>query len=106
MQRKNLRFVQGVDFDLIENLPKNGNMYMFIFDDSCVKILNSRQFVKISTAGRHIIHQTQLVSSKKIEKRCRITKYTHSFFQVTEICLTNQYIKSTIRSRISIERVV
>ena len=106
MQRKNLRYVQGVDFDLIENLPKNGNMYMFRFDDSCEKFLNSRQFVKIATAGRLIIHQTQLVSSKEIGKRCIITKYTHSFVQVTEICLTNQYLKSTIRSRISIERVV
>ena len=24
MQRKNLKFIQGVDFELIENLPKNG----------------------------------------------------------------------------------
>ena len=53
MQRKNLKFIQGVDFDLIENLPNNGAKYLLIFDDSCEKISNSKQFVKIATAGRH-----------------------------------------------------
>ena len=38
--------------------------------------------------------------------RYRVTKYTHSLVQVTEGCFTIQYIKSTTRSRISIERVV
>ena len=27
MQRKNLKFIQGVDFDLIENLPNNGTKF-------------------------------------------------------------------------------
>ena len=53
MQRKNLEFIQGVDFDLIENLPKNETKYLLIFNDSCVEISNSKQFVKIATAGRH-----------------------------------------------------
>ena len=53
MQRKNLKFIQGVDFDLIENLPNNGTKYLLIFDDSCEEISNSKQFVKIGTAGRH-----------------------------------------------------
>ena len=53
MQRKNLKFIQGVDFDLIENLPNNGTKYLLIFDDSCEKISDSKQFVKIATAGRH-----------------------------------------------------
>ena len=53
MQRKNLKFIQGVDFDLIENLPNNGTKYLLTFDDSCEKISNSKQFVKIATAGRH-----------------------------------------------------
>ena len=53
MQRKNLKFIQGVDFDLIENLPNNGTKYLLIFDDSCEEIPNSKQFVKIATAGRH-----------------------------------------------------
>ena len=35
LQRKNLKFIQRVDFDLIENLPKNGTNYLLIFDDSC-----------------------------------------------------------------------
>ena len=53
MQRKNLKFIQGVDFDLIENLPKNETEYLLIFNDSCIEISNSKQFVKIATAGRH-----------------------------------------------------
>ena len=52
MQRKNLKFTQGVDFDLIEKLPKNGTKYLLIFDDSCEEISNSKHFVKIATAGR------------------------------------------------------
>ena len=38
MQRKNLKFIQGVDFDLIETLPNNGTKYLLIFDDSCEEI--------------------------------------------------------------------
>ena len=53
MQRKNLKFIQGVDFDLIENLPNNGTKHLLIFDDSCEEISNSKQFVKIATAGKH-----------------------------------------------------
>ena len=53
LQRNNLKFIQGVDFDLVENLRNNGTKYLLIFDDSCEKILNSKEFVKIGTAGRH-----------------------------------------------------
>ena len=53
MQRKNLKFIQGVDFELIENLPNNGTKYLLIFDDSCEEISNSKHFVKVATAGRH-----------------------------------------------------
>ena len=53
MQRKNLKIIQGVDFELIENLPKNGTKYLLIFDDSCEEISNSKQFVNVATAGRH-----------------------------------------------------
>ena len=35
MQGKNLTFIQGVDFELIENLPNNGTKSLLIFDDSC-----------------------------------------------------------------------
>ena len=38
MQRKNLRFIHGVDFELIENFPNNGTVYLLKFDDSCEKI--------------------------------------------------------------------
>lgn len=55
MQKKidNITFVQGVNFDLINKLPNNGTNYLLIFDDSCEEISNSKEFVKIATAGRH-----------------------------------------------------
>ena len=52
MQRKSLKFIQGVDFELIENLPNIGTKYLLIFDESCEEISNSKQFVKVATAGR------------------------------------------------------
>ena len=51
--KKNLKFIQGEDFDLIENLPNNGTKYLLIIDDSCEETSNFKQFVKIATAGRH-----------------------------------------------------
>ena len=55
MQRQNLKFIQGIDFELIDNLPNTQywNKKMLIFDDSCEEISNSKQFVKIATDGRH-----------------------------------------------------
>ena len=53
MERKNLKFIQGVDFDLIENLPNNAIKYLLIFDDSCEKVSNSKQFLKTAIAGTH-----------------------------------------------------
>ena len=53
LQRKNLKFIQGVDLELIENLPNNGSKYLLNFDDYCYEILISKQFVKVATAGRH-----------------------------------------------------
>ena len=53
MQRKNPNFIQGVSFDLIENVPYNRTKYLLIFDVSCEKISNNKQVVKIATAGRH-----------------------------------------------------
>ena len=35
MKRANLRFVQVVEFDFIENLPKNANLYLLRIDDFC-----------------------------------------------------------------------
>ena len=53
MQRKNLKFTQGDDFELIENLPNYETKYLLIFDDSGENFSNSKQLVKIATAGRH-----------------------------------------------------
>ena len=51
--QKNPKFIQKIDFKLIENLPNNEKIYLLIFDDSCEEISNSKQFVKVATAGRH-----------------------------------------------------
>ena len=50
---KNIKFVQGVDFELIQNLPNNGTKYLVFFNYSCEQISSSKEFVKIATAGRH-----------------------------------------------------
>ena len=46
-------FVQVVQFELINSLKNNGAKNMFIFDDSCAEICNSKEFVDIATASRH-----------------------------------------------------
>ena len=79
MRRKNSKFIQGVDFELIEILPNHGTKYLLIFDDSCEKISNSKQFVKIATAGRHrglntiyikhnLFHQNKLGRDVQLQK--------------------------------------
>ena len=35
MQGKNHKLIEGVDFELIENLPYNGKRYLIKIDDSC-----------------------------------------------------------------------
>ena len=50
---KNVEFIQGVDFQLINALPNNGDRYLLVFDDSCEEISKSSEFVKLATAGRH-----------------------------------------------------
>ena len=51
-ENENLEFVRGVNFEFIGSLKNNGTKYLFIFDDSCEKICNSKAFVDIATAGR------------------------------------------------------
>ena len=48
-----IEFIKCIDFDLIENLPKDGTNYLLVFDDSCAEISKSRNFEKLATAGRH-----------------------------------------------------
>ena len=98
MQRKNFEFNRKVNFDMIQNLPNNGNKYLLLFDYCCDEISNSKQFKKIATAGRQMCLNTiyikhNLFHQSKMGKRCRITKYTHIFVQVTERCFTYQRIK-------------
>ena len=70
-REKNLKFIQGVGFDFIANLPNYGTVYLLIFDDCCEKISNSKQFVKIVPAGRH-----RGVSTKYIK---------HNFFHQSKL---------------------
>ena len=75
---KNIEFVQGVHFELIQSLPNNGTKYLLIFDDSCEEISNFKEFVKIVTAGRHkslstanikhnLLHQSRLGSDIELK---------------------------------------
>ena len=48
-----IEFIQGVDFELIENLPADGTKYLLIFDDSLDILSKSEKFNEIATAGRH-----------------------------------------------------
>ena len=50
---KNLEFVHGVNFEIIDSLKHNVTKYLLIFDDSCEEICNSKAFVDIATAERH-----------------------------------------------------
>ena len=55
---ENLEFMQGVNFEFIDSLNKNGTKYLLIFDISCEEICNSKTFVDIATAGRHRVLST------------------------------------------------
>ena len=48
-----IEFVQGFDFDTIDNLPADGTKYLLIFDDSLDILSKSEKFNGIATAGRH-----------------------------------------------------
>ena len=50
---KNLKFVQGVNFEFLDSLKNNVTKYLLVFDDSCKEICNSVAFVAIVTAGRN-----------------------------------------------------
>ena len=75
---KNLEFVQGVNFEIIDSLQHNGTKYLLIFDDSCEEICNSKAFVDIARAGRHrflrtiyikhnLFHQSKLGKDVEIQ---------------------------------------
>ena len=51
---ENLEFLRGVIFEFIDSLKNNGTKCLFIFDNSCVKICNSKAFADIATARRHL----------------------------------------------------
>ena len=61
---KNLEFVQGVNFEIIDSLKNNGTKYLFIFDNSCEEICNSKAFVDIATAGTHRGLSTMYIKHK------------------------------------------
>ena len=45
-------FIQGVDFEIIENLPADGTKFLLIFDDSIDILSRSENFNAIAPAGR------------------------------------------------------
>ena len=48
-----IEYVQGVNFDMINQLPADGTNNLLIFDDSCEEICRSKEFQMLATAGRH-----------------------------------------------------
>ena len=103
--KKNPKIMQGDDFELIENLPKNGIKHQLIFDDSCEEVTNFEQFAKISNAGIHkelneIYIEHDLIHQCKLGRDVKVTTYTHSLVHVRERWFTNEYISSTTSSRI------
>ena len=80
-QRKNFKFIQGFDYELIENLPNNGTKHPSIFDKSCEEISTSKQFVKKNaTAGRprglktiivqhNLFHQSKLGRDVELQNK-------------------------------------
>ena len=81
-------------------------VWVAIFQNFKIQIICKNCYCWEKQGTEYNIHQTQLFSSKQIRNKCRITKYTQGLVQVAAGCFTNQYIRSTTRSRISIERVV
>ena len=98
MQRKNLKYIQGVNFELIENLTNNGTRYLLIFDDSCEEISNSKRFVKVATAGRHrglntiynkhnLFHQSKLGRDVELQNtHIVLLKSPRDVLQINTLC--------------------
>ena len=98
MQRKNLNFIQGVDFELIENLPNNRKKFLLIFDDSCREFSNSKQFVKFATAGRprglntiyikdNLFHQSKLRRDVELQNtQIVLFKSPRDVLQINTLC--------------------
>ena len=55
---KNFEFIEGVDFEFIQNFPNNRTKYLLFFDDSCEEISSFKEFVKIAPAGRDKVLST------------------------------------------------
>ena len=55
LQRKieSLEFFQGLNFDFVDSLKKNGKKFLLICDDSCEENCHSIVLVDNATAGRH-----------------------------------------------------
>ena len=52
-EESNIEFISSLDFDLIENLLKDGCFYILNFDDSCEEVCRSKRFEKKAFVGRH-----------------------------------------------------
>ena len=50
-----IEFIQGLDFDLInQSFTHDGKKRLLIFDDFSEELLKSKDFTRIATAGRHL----------------------------------------------------
>ena len=52
---ENLEFVRGVNFEFIDSLKNTGTNHLLFLDNSCEEICDSKAFVDIATAGRHLV---------------------------------------------------
>ena len=94
---ENLEFVQGVHFEFIDSSNNNGTKYLLLFDDSCDDIFNSKDFLDISTAGRHrglstiynrdnLFHQIKLVRDVELQNTHIVRfKSSHGVTQVSTV---------------------
>ena len=48
--KRDIEFIEGVDLDLIDNLPADGTKYFLIIDDSLDILSKSEKFNGIATA--------------------------------------------------------
>ena len=94
---ESLDFVQGVNFEFIDSLKNNGTKNLFLFDDSCEEICNSKVFVDIATAGTHrglskiyikrnLFHQSKLGTDVELQNtHIVLFKYPLVVLQVTTL---------------------
>ena len=88
----NFEFVQGVHFEFINSLKNNATKYLLVFDDSYAEICNSKEFVDITTAGRHrgfstIYIKHNLFHQSKLGRDVELQNTHIVLFKSLEMCI-------------------